>query len=131
MQYEISRGKAGRGIQECNTYPLAAVLGLANVPRLNGKAAKRGKDDIGALPVFNPSLDSMSFPRKPCRAFKLERNEHAYTVKCSRWAERSASLEVGKDRLTTHAEVIEHCRDGHLWELQNLNKRHASGSERP
>ena len=93
---------------ESTTYPLAAVPRLANVPRLNGKAAKRGKDGIGALPVFNPLLVSMSFPRKPCRAFKLERNEHAYTVKCSRRTEISASLEVRKDRLTTRAEVIEH-----------------------
>ena len=126
---EVTR-RGREGNTEIHTYPFkAAVPRLANVPRLSGKTAKRGKDDIGALPVFNPLLVSMSFPRKPCRAFKLERNEHAYTVKCSRRTERSASLEVGKDRLTTRAEVIEHCRDGRLWELQNLNKRR--GSEHP
>ena len=86
---------------------MAAVPRLAKVA-LNGKAAKRGKDGIGALPVFNQLHVSTSSPRRLCRAFKLERNEQTYTVGCSGRNERSARSE-GRDRLTAHAEVIEQC----------------------
>ena len=68
------------------------VRPLANVPP-DVAVAKCWKYGIVALPVFNLLFVSMSFPSMLCRAFKLERNEQAYTVRGSRRSERSVRPE--------------------------------------
>ena len=71
------------GVQESHTYALAVVAGPVKVPP-NGVVAKRRKDGMVALPVMNPLFVSMSLLRQLCRAFRVDRNEQAYTVRCRR-----------------------------------------------
>ena len=72
----VTSGTRQTGVQESNTYALAVFV----TP--NGVVAKRRKDGIVALPVRNPLSVSMSFLRKYCRAFRVKRNEQAYTARC-------------------------------------------------
>ena len=75
-----------------------------------------------ALPVMNPLSVSMSLLRKLCRAFRVDRNEQAYTARRRRQSKRSVRLERRDvDGLTAHAEVIGRFRDDYLWELQILS----------